>query len=204
MGRMQQSVLEPAMLVRPPSRIRQLTFVGLGLCVAALLAGLATVLVQVNMPGLGAPFIPTPEEGHIAEGTVVTLAEGDVPAIARLDPALLDALRRAETDAVATGAPAFQVTSGWRSEGYQRWLFDDAVERYASEEIARQFVATPETSSHVTGDAVDIVPLDAQLWLIEQGAQYGLCQIYANERWHFELATQPGGACPQMKTNAAG
>ena len=27
---------------------------------------------------------------------------------------------------------------------------------------------------------------------------YGLCQIFANERWHFELATEPGGACPPM------
>jgi zinc D-Ala-D-Ala carboxypeptidase len=201
---MQQSVLEPTAFVRPPSRIRQLTFVGLGLCLAALLAGLATVLVQLNMPGMGAPFLPTANEGHIAEGTVVTLADADVPAIAQLEPALLDALRRAEADAVAAGAPGFQITSGWRSEGYQRWLFEDAVEHYASEEIARQFVATPQTSSHVTGDAVDIVPLDAQLWLIEQGAQYGLCQIYANERWHFELATSPGGTCPEMKADAAG
>jgi zinc D-Ala-D-Ala carboxypeptidase len=201
---MQQSVLEPTAFVRPPSRIRQLTFVGLGLCLAALLAGLATVLVQLNMPGMGAPFLPTANEGHIAEGTVVTLADADVPAVAQLEPALLDALRRAEADAVAAGAPGFQITSGWRSEGYQRWLFEDAVEHYASEEIARQFVATPETSSHVTGDAVDIVPLDAQLWLIEHGAQYGLCQIYANERWHFELATSPGGTCPEMKADAAG
>ena len=70
-------------------------------------------------------------------------------------------------------------------------------------EIARQFVATPERSSHVTGDAVDVVPIDAQFWIIEHGSRYGICQTYANERWHFELATEPGGVCPEMKADAA-
>jgi hypothetical protein len=48
-------------------------------------------------------------------------------------------------------------------------------------------VATPETSSHVSGDAVDIGPADAAAWLSEHGAQYALCQIYGNEPWHYEL-----------------
>lgn len=157
-------------------------------------------------PGLNAagdrPYFPTPEEGLIPEGTLVTPDDDHVPAIARMDPALLDALREAATDAAADGIPYFPVTSGWRTEAYQRWLFDDAVERYGSEEVARQYVATPDRSPHVTGDAVDIGSLDAQLWLIEHGSRYGLCQTYANERWHFELATEPGGACPEMKADA--
>jgi len=199
---MHQSVLVPTSLVQPPSRIRQLTFVGLGLALAALLAALVTVLVQTNLLSPG-PFVPSAEDGVIAEGTVVTLADDDVPAIARLDSALLDAMRQAEADAAADGIPPFQVTSGWRSEPYQRWLLEDAIERYGSEEIARQFVASPDRSQHVTGDAVDIVPLDAQLWLIQHGSRYGICQTYANERWHFELATQPGGVCPEMKLDAS-
>ncbi len=81
---------------------------------------------------------------------------------------------------------------------------DDAVRVYASEEVARQFVATPERSHHVTGNAVDIGNLDAQLWLQQHGAQWGLCQIYANERWHFEIATTPGGTCPAQLPDAAG
>ena len=45
----------------------------------------------------------------------------------------------------------------------------------------------PDTSPHVSGDAVDIGPSDATAWLSEHGAGYGLCQIYGNEPWHYEL-----------------
>lgn len=199
---MQHLELVPAaaMADRPPAA-RRLLLIIVGMCVAALLATLAAVLVQVNFAA-GQPFAPTADDGHISDGTVVTLAD-DIPAISRLDPALLAAMRQAEAGAAADGAPAFRVTSGWRSEQYQRWLLDDAIEHYGSEEVARQYVATPDRSQHVTGDAVDIVPLDAQLWLIQHGAAYGICQTYANERWHFELATTPGGVCPEMKADAA-
>ncbi|NLP82821.1 M15 family metallopeptidase [Microbacterium sp. CFH 90308] len=193
----------PVLPARQPSpRARRLTVAALGVCVAALLAALVTVLVHVNAASAGATSALTADAGHIPEGTIVTLHDSDVPAIARLDPALLTALRQAEADAVADGIPSFHVTSGWRSPGYQQWLLEDAVERYGDHDIASQYVATPDKSQHVTGDAVDIVPLDAQLWLIEHGARYGLCQTYANERWHFELATPPGGVCPDMKPDA--
>ena len=65
-------------------------------------------------------------------------------------------------------------------------------------------MSTPELSRHVTGDAVDIGYTDADSWLSQHGARYGLCQIYANEMWHFELATDPGGVCPEQKLDAAG
>ena len=45
----------------------------------------------------------------------------------------------------------------------------------------------PDTSAHVSGDAVDIGPSGAAAWLSEHGAEYGLCQIYGNEPWHYEL-----------------
>nr|RZI36672.1 hypothetical protein BJQ95_00888 [Cryobacterium sp. SO1] len=45
---------------------------------------------------------------------------------------------------------------------------------------------------------------DADSWLSQHGADYGLCQIYANEMWHFEFATEPGGDCPEQLPNAAG
>jgi hypothetical protein len=191
-----------APLVTPPSHLRRLTFLALGVCIAALLAALVTMLVHTTFASAIAPFAPTADHGLIADGSIVTLADDEVPAIAKLDPALLDAMRQAEMDAASDGL-AFEVTSGWRSTEYQQWLLDDAVEQYASEAVARQFVATSDRSRHVTGDAVDIVPIDAQLWLIEHGARYGICQTYANERWHFELATQPGGVCPEMKMDAA-
>ncbi|MDN3495221.1 M15 family metallopeptidase [Planococcus sp. APC 4015] len=186
----------------PSSRVRRLTFVALGVCLAAIVSSLTAVLVQSAFASAIAPFSPTSADGAIADGAVATLHDDDEPAIAGLNPDLRDAMRRAEADAAVDGV-LFDVTSGWRSEPYQRWLFDDAVRLYASEEIARQFVATPEKSRHVTGDAVDIGPVDAQFWLIENGARYGICQTYANERWHFELATTPGGVCPEMKMDAA-
>jgi hypothetical protein len=65
-------------------------------------------------------------------------------------------------------------------------------------DAVRRWVATPDTSAHVTGDAVDIGPPNAAAWLDEHGSSYGLCRVFANETWHFELATEPGGACPEM------
>ena len=57
----------------------------------------------------------------------------------------------------------------------------------AQKQKAARWVATPSTSAHVSGDAVDIGPSDATAWLSEHGAAYGLCQIYRNEPWHYEL-----------------
>lgn len=185
------------------TRMRRAAFVMLGLCIAALLAALATMLVQTTFAAAAAPFTPDPDDGLIADGTVVTVEDDGVTAIARLDGPLRDAMRQAQADAAVDGI-RFQVTSGWRSAEYQQWLLDAAVKEYRSEEVARQFVATPERSSHVTGRAIDIGPLDAQFWLIEHGTRYGICQTYANERWHFELATGPGGTCPPMKADATG
>jgi len=48
-------------------------------------------------------------------------------------------------------------------------------------------VATADTSAHVSGDAVDIGSSDATSWLSAHGAVYGLCQVYVNEPWHYEL-----------------
>ena len=40
--------------------------------------------------------------------------------------------------------------------------------------------------------------------VLANGSQFGLCQIYANEIWHFELAVDAQGNCPRLKPNAAG
>jgi LAS superfamily LD-carboxypeptidase LdcB len=120
-----------------------------------------------------------------------------VPGDANLDPELLGALRRAAADAADDGVE-FVVDSGWRSPEHQQRLLDEAVAQYGSEAEAARWVATPETSAHVSGDAVDMSS-DAAAWLSEHGAWYGLCQIYANEPWHYEL--RPDAAdqgCPPM------
>ncbi|WP_332642018.1 M15 family metallopeptidase [Aeromicrobium sp.] len=135
------------------------------------------------------------DNGHIRGS--VTVFDDSVSAIAHLDPDLLKALRSAATDAAADGIE-FQVNSGWRSADYQNQLLRDAVSKYGSEREAARWVATPKTSPHVSGDAVDIGRNDAIAWLAQHGAAYGLCQIYGNEPWHFELRpdASKGGCLP--------
>ena len=108
------------------------------------------------------------------------------PGVANLDPDLLHVLRQAATDAAASGIE-FNVNSGWRSPEFQDQLLREAVADYGSEAEAARWVATPETSAHVSGNAVDIGSSDATAWLSAHGAGYGLCQTYANESWHYEL-----------------
>jgi D-alanyl-D-alanine carboxypeptidase len=137
----------------------------------------------------------------VADGAVpdgVTVFDDEFPGVANLDQALLDALRRAATDASYDGVELF-VDSGWRSREYQERLLREAISKYGSKAEATRWVATPNTSAHVKGDAVDIGPSGAAAWLSEHGAAYGLCQIYANEPWHYELRPEAGDrGCPAM------
>jgi D-alanyl-D-alanine carboxypeptidase len=149
------------------------------------------------------PAPADPDDGSLADGQVLTPFDVQNPAIGRLDPALLTAIQDAATFAAADGV-AMTVTSGWRSTDFQRRLMDDAVRTYGSVDIARQYVAPPEVSKHVSGEAVDIGGVGADQWLIANGSRFGLCQIYANELWHFELATDAAGVCPPLLPNAAG
>jgi D-alanyl-D-alanine carboxypeptidase len=135
-------------------------------------------------------------DGAVPDGT--TVFDDEVPGVANLDPALLRALRRAATDAADDGVQ-FYVDSGWRSQEYQERLLREAISKYGSEEQATRWVATPNTSAHVSGDAVDIGPSGAAAWLSEHGAAYGLCQIYGNEPWHYELRPEAiDHGCPRM------
>ena len=95
------------------------------------------------------------------------------------------------------------ISSGWRGVEYQKALLEQARIKYGSLEEARKWVDEPDESKHVSGHAVDIMPTGAASWLSRHGSDYGLCQTFANEIWHFELATSPGGTCPQMLRNAA-
>jgi D-alanyl-D-alanine carboxypeptidase len=134
-------------------------------------------------------------DGAVPDGT--TVFDDEIPGVANLDPALVGALRQAATDAADDGV-AFFVDSGWRSPEYQEQLLREAVSKYGSEEAAR-WVATADTSAHVSGDAVDIGHSDATAWLSEHGAEYGLCQTYSNEPWHYELRPEAiDHGCPPM------
>jgi len=126
----------------------------------------------------------------------------ETPAIGNLEPGLREEVRHAALGARSAGIEMV-VNTGWRSERYQQKLLDDAVVTYGSEEEALRWVSSPRDSMHVTGRAVDIGPTDADSWLSQHGADYGLCQTLANEMWHFELATSPGGVCTQQRSDAA-
>jgi LAS superfamily LD-carboxypeptidase LdcB len=139
-----------------------------------------TPTARVHRGGLGEAG------GAIPDGT--TVFDGTVPGVAKLDPDLLAALRRAATEAAGAGV-RFSVDSGWRSTAYQEQLLHDAISKYGSEAEAARWVATPQTSAHVKGAAIDLGSAGAT-WLSAHGAAYGLCRIYGNEPWHYELRTE--------------
>jgi hypothetical protein len=157
----------------------------------------ATAAAPAHAPQSGrdrpsrAPTRPLGEaDGAIPDGT--TVFDDQVPGVARLDPALLSALRRAAAD---SGVP-FVVDSGWRSRAYQAQLLRNAIAQYGSKTEAARWVASPNTSAHVSGHAIDVGSA-AATWLSQHGAAYGLCQIYDNEPWHFELRPQAvTSGCP--------
>ncbi|HEY1276224.1 MAG TPA: M15 family metallopeptidase [Thermoleophilaceae bacterium] len=139
-------------------------------------------------------------DGAVPEGT--TVFDDEIPGVANIHPALLDALRQAATAAADDGVELF-VDSGWRSPQYQEHLLQEAVSKYGSEREAARWVATPNTSAHVSGDAVDIGPFDATAWLSDHGSRYGLCQVYVNEPWHYELRPEAiDHGCPPMYADA--
>jgi zinc D-Ala-D-Ala carboxypeptidase len=147
-------------------------------------------------PGRGNHGALGEADGAVPDGT--TVFDDEVPGVAKLDPALLGALRQAAKDAAGEGVELV-VDSGWRSRAYQEHLFQEAVVKYGSDQAAARWVATPSTSAHVSGDAVDIGPPGAAAWLSEHGAAHGLCQIYGNEPWHYELRPEAiDHGCPAM------
>ncbi|HEX8086445.1 MAG TPA: M15 family metallopeptidase [Solirubrobacteraceae bacterium] len=174
-------------------RIRWIRAVGLLVAIAATAAILGHQLPASSSSTAASPtHVPRGDHrgalgesgGAVPDGT--TAFDDEVPGVANLDPALLGALRRAATDAADDGVELF-VDSGWRSAQYQEHLLEEAVAKYGSDEAAARWVATPDTSAHVSGDAVDVGPPAAAAWLSEHGAAYGLCRIYGNEPWHYEL-----------------
>lgn len=138
----------------------------------------------------------TGDDGLLPAGA--TVFDDGYAGIAGLRPELLEALRTAAVDAADHGVE-FVVNSGWRSAEYQQLLLREAVSDYGSLDEAARWVATPQTSAHVSGDAVDIDGAEAAAWLSAYGAAYGLCQTYGNEPWHYELIPQAAASgCPGM------
>ena len=210
-------------------RIRRTRVAGLLVVIAAIAAALghqlpasssSTAASPIDVPrsevrgALGEPDGAVPDGATVSEdrgalgeadGAVpdgATVFDDEIPGVANLDSDLLGALRQAATDAADDGVEFF-VDSGWRSPEYQEQLLHDAISKYGSEAEAARWVAAPNTSAHVSGDAVDIGPADATPWLSEHGAEYGLCRIYGNEPWHFELRPEAiDHGCPPMYADA--
>jgi zinc D-Ala-D-Ala carboxypeptidase len=196
---------EPARTTTGRVRIRWIRVAGPLLAIAASAAALGHQLPASSSPTPGSPTDVLRREhrgplgeadGAVPEGT--TVFDDGIPGVAKLDADLLGALRRAAAHAARDGV-RFSVGSGWRSAAYQERLLRDAISEYGSEEQATRWVATPDTSAHVSGDAVDIGPSGAAAWLSEHGAAYGLCRIYGNEPWHHELRPDAvDHGCPAM------
>lgn len=144
---------------------------------------------------------PGEADGVLPDGT--TVLDDATPGIANLDPGLLAALRDAAADAADDGV-ALLVESGWRSRAYQERLFDEAVAKHGSDAEASRWVARPGTSHHELGAAVDIASDAARTWLAEHGAGYGLCRVYRNEPWHFELRRVTDDGCPATYADPTG
>lgn len=136
------------------------------------------------------------ESGHLPRGA--TPFDEHLPGVGSLDPQLLAALQAAARDAAVSGV-RIEVNSGWRSHDHQARLLCQAVLEYGSWDEAARWVASPDTSLHVSGLAVDVGPPGAADWLASHGAEYGMCRVYSNEPWHFELRdTRERDGCPQI------
>ena len=194
------------------TRIRRIRVAGLLVVIAAISAVLgyqslasspSTATLPIDAPRGEQRGLRGEHRGALggADGAVpdgATVFDDQIPGVANLDPALLGALRQAATDAAYDGVELI-VDSGWRSPEYQNRLLREAIFEYGSAEEAARWVATADTSPHVSGDAVDIGPSEATAWLSEHGAEYGLCQIYGNEPWHYELRPKAvDHGCPPM------
>src|SRR4051794_11894709 len=110
----------------------RLLVAGVLVVIAAIAAGLGSPLLAsspssaappVAASGPGREVLPSEHPGPLgeADGAVpdgTTVFDDEVPAVAKLDPALLGALRRAATAAAPAGV-RFVVDGGWRSPEYQ-------------------------------------------------------------------------------------
>ncbi|AWG64762.1 carboxypeptidase [Mycobacteroides abscessus] len=118
-------------------------------------------------------------------------------AIIRLNPRLLAALQAAARTAAAEGVQV-EISSGWRSKRFQQLLLDEHAQTHKNPRTAAETVISPGLFKHVSGDAVD-VPAATADWLASHGAEFGLCQVYAEEPWHFELLATAHGSCPTLR-----
>lgn len=174
------------MLLRSGSRVRVLV----GMSVAALPA-LMTAAVSTPQ----AVAVPSAVIDQRISTVLATGTDG-------LDPLLAIAYTLAENQAHTQGVP-LSITSGYRTPAEQQQLWDEGIATYGSPDAARRWVLPPAESTHVSGRAIDVGPIDGARWLEANGNRWGLCRRFDNEWWHFELATIPGMVCPPLRPDAS-
>lgn len=118
-----------------------------------------------------------------------------------LDPELLARFEAARAAAAAEDVE-LRITSGRRSAAEQQRLVDEAVAEHGVPEAYR-WVLPPERSAHVQGLAVDVGPTPGAFWLAERAVEFGLCQTYANEVWHFEKLPEGAAECPAQHPDSS-
>ncbi|GIG37775.1 D-alanyl-D-alanine carboxypeptidase family protein [Cellulomonas pakistanensis] len=139
---------------------------------------------EVRGAPTGEPGAPTPDGP--AEGV-------DAELLARFEAA------RA---AAAAEDVELRITSGRRTAEEQQRLVDEAVAEHGVPEAYR-WVLPAETSAHVQGLAIDVGATQGAYWLAERAVEFGLCQTYANEVWHFEKLPDGAAECPEQHPDSS-
>jgi zinc D-Ala-D-Ala carboxypeptidase len=140
---------------------------------------------------------PTGAPGDGSGPAAPPLADG----LDGVDADLAARFRAAQGAADAEGVE-LRVTSGRRTPEEQQRLVDDAVATHGVPEAYR-WVLPPESSAHVQGLAVDVGPTEGAYWLAQHGVDFGLCQTYANEVWHFEKLPDGADTCPEQHPDSS-
>lgn len=142
--------------------------------------------------------VPGPEEGPVCPVDDRYVDE-DTDGLPR---DVLTAWRELRTAAEQDGV-TMCVNDGKRSRAQQQQEFDEAVEKFGSEELAANYVLPPDKSNHVVGVAMDVQPWSAAQWVEKNGQSHGWCRRYDNEYWHFEYSTDyKTGGCPDLLPDA--
>lgn len=189
---------------RPRSTLRLVPVLVVATTVAATVVGATAFASGALDAVLAPPAVAGTGTGHPQRGADLDGTAAAPPrAVDGLDPELLRRFDAARAAAADDGVD-LTITSGHRTAQQQQSLVDDALARYGSEAEAHRWVAPVHGSAHVAGTAIDVGPTDGAYWLLEHGAGFGLCQVFANEVWHFEATIEPGGTCGPTVPDASG
>jgi hypothetical protein len=107
----------------------------------------------------------------------------------------LDATFANQLDQFIAASPGVSIYSAYRSPQKQAGLWDAALKKYGSADVARRWVAPPGHSYHGRGQAADLrfsTP-EALSWAHDNAAKYGLKFPLSNENWHIEPMGTRGG-----------